>query len=484
MSSTIRKPFTSDALTRLAQAVALALPVVLAGCQSTSQVPDAESVRLHSLNTRIKQKPIFPEVQQAQQAPQDVWERMRQGFQLQDGVAVNPRVEQQRLWFVSNPSFLENASGRGSLYMHYIVERLEERNMPLELALLPVIESAYNPMAYSRSDASGLWQFIPSTGRYFNLRQTRFYDGRRDVTASTAAALDYLSRLHDMFNGDWLLALAAYNAGEGTVSRAIERNEKLGLPTDYWNLPLPQETKDYVPKLLALSELVMSPEAYGVNLNPIANQPYFEVVEVNQQMDLGRVAALANIDEDELFQLNPALKQRMTVDGPQHLLVPTAKAHMLTESLAKMGPEELLSLAPTRKVMADIARAELPARRRAYKVKRGDNLSLIAKANKVDVRDLQRWNRLSGMHLKVGQTLVMQDNTRAVAKGRGKATAVASAGNGKNRQVATRYKIRKGDSLYVVAQRFNVEVNHLKRWNPNTARALKPGQTLVVYRDR
>ena len=484
MSSTIRKPFTSDALTRLAQAVALALPVVLAGCQSTSQVPDAESVRLHSLNTRIKPKPIFPAAQQAQQAPQDVWERMRQGFQLQDGVAVNPRVEQQRLWFVSNPSFLENASGRGSLYMHYIVERLEERNMPLELALLPVIESAYNPMAYSRSDASGLWQFIPSTGRYFNLRQTRFYDGRRDVTASTAAALDYLSRLHDMFNGDWLLALAAYNAGEGTVSRAIERNEKLGLPTDYWNLPLPQETKDYVPKLLALSELVMSPEAYGVNLNPIANQPYFEVVEVNQQMDLGRVAALANIDEDELFQLSPALKQRMTVDGPQHLLVPTAKAHMLTESLAKMGPEELLSLAPTRQVMADIARADLPARRRAYKVKRGDNLSLIAKANKVDVRDLQRWNKLSGMHLKVCQTLVMQDNTRAVTKGRGKTTAVASAGTGKNRQVATRYKIRKGDSLYVVAQRFNVEVNHLKRWNPNTARALKPGQTLVVYRDR
>lgn len=488
MSSNTRKPFNSDALTRLAQAIALTLPVILAGCQSTGQVPDAESVRLHSLNARIKQKPIFPDAQQAhQQAPQDVWERMRQGFQLQDGVAVNPRVEQQRLWFVSNPSFLENASGRGSLYMHYIVERLEERNMPLELALLPVIESAYNPMAYSRSDASGLWQFIPSTGRYFNLRQTRFYDGRRDVTASTAAALDYLSRLHDMFNGDWLLALAAYNAGEGTVSRAIERNEKLGLPTDYWNLPLPQETRDYVPKLLALSELVMSPEAYGVNLNPIANQPYFEVVEVNQQMDLGRVAALANIDEDELFQLNPALKQRVTVDGPQHLLVPTAKAHLLTESLAKMGPEELLTLAPKRKLVEDVARVDMPARRRTYKVKRGDNLGLIARANKVDVKDLQHWNKLSGMHLKVGQTLVMQDNSRPASKGRGKTTAVASARTskgGKSGQVATRYKIRKGDSLYVVAQRFNVEVNHLKRWNPNTARALKPGQTLVVYRDR
>jgi membrane-bound lytic murein transglycosylase D len=232
-------------------------------------------IRLN-IAARAKQKPIWLTEKPSPQVPQDdVWERMRQGFQLQEGNGVNPRIEQQRLWFANNPSFLENAGERGSLYIHYIVERLEERNMPLELALLPVIESAYNPMAYSRADASGLWQFIPSTGRYFNLRQTRFYDGRRDITASTTAAMDYLTRLHDMFNGDWLLALAAYNAGEGTVSRAIERNEKLGLPTDYWNLPLPAETQAYVPKLLALSQVVMSPEAYGVNLNPIANEPYF-----------------------------------------------------------------------------------------------------------------------------------------------------------------------------------------------------------------
>ncbi|MDE1163875.1 MAG: transglycosylase SLT domain-containing protein [Pseudomonas sp.] len=479
MSSTTRKTFTSDALTRLAQAIALTLPVLLVGCQTSSQIPDTESARAHNLNARIKQKPIFITSQKAQQqAPQDVWERMRQGFQLQDGVGVNPRVEQQRLWFVSNPSFLENASDRGSLYMHYIVERLEERNMPLELALLPVIESAYNPMAYSRSDAVGLWQFIPSTGRYFNLRQTNVYDGRRDVTASTTAALDYLSRLHDMFNGDWLLALAAYNAGEGTVSRAIERNEKLGLPTDYWNLPLPQETRDYVPKLLALSQLVMAPEAYGVNLSPIANQPYFEVVEVNQPMDLSRVAALVNIDEDELFQLNPAFKKRMIVQAPQHLLLPTAKAQLLTASLSKMNPEELLSLKP--KVPVFEGPVGSPARQRSYRVKSGDNLSLIAKANKVNVKDLQRWNKLSGQRLKVGQTLVMQDNTR-------KTTTLASKGSQRlaaNKQTATRYKVRKGDSLYAVAQRFNVEVGHLKRWNPRSAHALKPGQTLTVYVDR
>nr|BFE96394.1 hypothetical protein GCM10020185_69300 [Pseudomonas brassicacearum subsp. brassicacearum] len=303
-------------MTRLAQAIAVAVSATLAGCQSTSQLPQTDAAHTPNIAARAKQKPVWLSEKPSPQVPQDVWERMRQGFQLQETAGVNPRIEQQRLWFASNPSFMENAGERGSLYIHYIVERLEERNMPLELALLPVIESAYNPMAYSRANAVSLWQFIPSTGRYFNLRQTRFYDGRRDITASTTAALDYLTRLHDMFNGDWLLALAAYNAGEGTVSRAIERNEKLGLPTDYWNLPLPSETQAYVPKLLALSQVVLSPDAYGVNLNPIANEPYFQVVEINQRMDLSKVAAVANIDEDELFQLNPAFKQRTTIDGP------------------------------------------------------------------------------------------------------------------------------------------------------------------------
>ncbi|WEJ20056.1 transglycosylase SLT domain-containing protein [Pseudomonas sp. SD17-1] len=470
MSSPSRRTFNSVALTRLAQASALALAATLVGCQSTRQVDESDSVRAHNFQARIKQKPIFVHDKKPVEpaVAQDVWERMRQGFQLQDGIAVNPRIEQQRLWFASNPSFLEGAGDRGSLYIHYIVERLEERDMPLELALLPAIESAYNPMAYSRAHAVGLWQFIPSTGRYFNLRQTRFYDGRRDITASTNAALDYLTRLHDMFNGDWLLALAAYNAGEGTVSRAIERNEKLGLPTDYWNLPLPKETRDYVPKLLALSQVVLTPQAYGVNLNPIANEPYFEAVAIKDRLDLSRVAALAEIDEDELFQLNPAFKKRMTVDGPQQLLVPTAKAQLLTTSLSNMKPEELLSLQPKKAVFeAALAEASTPVRNSRYRVKRGDNLGSIARANKVSVKDLQRWNKLRGNNLKVGQTLVMQG-----------AQPASGAGNQKK---PTQYKVRKGDSLYMVAKRFNVEMQHLKRWNPRSGHALKPGQTLTVY---
>ncbi|MFL1513956.1 LysM peptidoglycan-binding domain-containing protein [Pseudomonas prosekii] len=487
MSSSIRKAINSDALTRLAQAIAVAVSATLAGC--SSHVPQTEITHTPNVAARAKQKPIWINEKPTPQIPQDVWERMRQGFQLQDSVSVNPRIEQQRLWFASNPSFLENAGERGSLYIHYIVERLEERNMPLELALLPVIESAYNPMAYSRADAVGLWQFIPSTGRYFNLRQTRFYDGRRDITASTTAAMDYLTRLHDMFNGDWLLALAAYNAGEGTVSRAIERNEKLGLPTDYWNLPLPAETQAYVPKLLALSQVVLAPEAYGVNLNPIANEPYFQVVEINQRMDLSKVAAVANIDEDELFQLNPAFKQRTTIDGPQHLLVPTSKAQLLTASLSTMRPDELISQRSLKPVFEGADSAEIAQLKRAYRVKRGDNLGTIAKANKVDVRDLQRWNKLTGKNLKVGQTLVMQDKTPAKRSGRvntviaaNSKTKASSKTTSKSQQ--TQYKVKQGDSLYMVAKRFNVEMQHLKRWNPRVGQALKPGQMLTVSSPR
>jgi membrane-bound lytic murein transglycosylase D len=233
-----------------------------------------------------------------------------------------------------------------------------------------VIESAYNPMAYSHANAVGLWQFIPSTGRYFNLRQTRAYDGRRDITASTLAALNYLTRLHDMFNGDWLLALAAYNAGEGTVSRAIERNEKLGLPTDYWNLPLPQETKDYVPKLLALSQVVLAPEAYGINLNPIANEPYFEMVEDQAVHGPVPVAALAEIDEDEMFQLNPAYKQRATTGWPAAFAGAHLQGAVTDQPACPLNPEELVSLRPKKPVFDEVehkavARARAAIRSRA-----------------------------------------------------------------------------------------------------------------------
>ncbi|MCY1394796.1 Membrane-bound lytic murein transglycosylase D precursor [compost metagenome] len=511
------KTFDLDALARAIRVSVLLCAGVLAGCQTSSHVSQERQPSPTSRAVDVQFNPAWTE------SHNDIWERMRSGFQLQGQIDTNPRIERQRLRFISNPSLLEQASERGSPYMHYVVERLEERDMPLELALLPVIESAYNPLAISRSQAVGLWQFIPTTGTHFNLRQTSWYDGRRDITASTNAALTYLSRLHDMFNGDWLLALAAYNAGEGTVSRAIERNERLGLPTDYWNLPLPQETQDYVPKLLALSQVVMAPEAYGINLNPIANEPYFTAIRVKPGLDLASVAALADLDEDELYLLNPAFKRKITMDGPQQLLVPLDKADTVSAGIASLKPQERpsyqkyrvrrgdslhsiaeryrLSVAelksvnrlranrvrngqtllipgqPGRPLVEPASPRQLaqveqrPAKSRTYKVRKGENLWQIARNTGVGVDDLKRWNGLDSHGVKAGQVLKLQGGQQLASSGKAK------------KDTATYYKVKQGDSMYLIAKRFNVEMKHIKRWNPRSARALKPGQTLTLYLD-
>ncbi|MCQ2028866.1 lytic transglycosylase domain-containing protein [Stutzerimonas zhaodongensis] len=503
-----------DALAASGRVLALAICLAITGCQTTgSQAPTHQSA--------VPKRPV-PQVQETlwltdrEPAPAthtNIWDRVRQGYKLQDHLDSNPRIEQQRLLFSARANSIEMASERGSPYIHYIVEQLEERDMPLELALLPIIESAYNPFAYSPAQAVGLWQFIPSTGRHFNLQQTSWYDGRRDITASTAAALRYLTYLHGLFNDDWLLALAAYNAGEGTVSRAIERNQKLGLPTDYWNLPLPRETQDYVPKLLALSQMVQTPEAYGLDLSPIANEPYFEVVALKQRMDLARVAEMAELDENEIYQLNPAFTRRITLDGPQHLLVPSAKAEMFAANLALMKPQDLVNwqqykvrpgdtlgaIANRHNLSVNIIRdlnrlrgdslqigqvlslpqpagtkqssellhavARSQPAPRAYRVRKGDSLWDIAKSQKVSVHDLQRWNNLSGSSLKVGQALFLQ----------------AAGSTQQAKPAPTYYKVKKGDSLYEIAKRFNVQVNNLKTWNPRDSQRLKPGQTLTLY---
>ncbi|MEJ6655064.1 MAG: transglycosylase SLT domain-containing protein, partial [Pseudomonas sp.] len=243
--------------------------VVLFGCQTTTG-PVGQSTTTSEHSTRVSHAPKSPAPRwrppQRIEEPRTLWTRIRDGFMLEPAVIDNPRIDQQRLLFASQPRYFEITSKRAQRYLHYVVEELDKRDMPLELALLPFVESGYNPMAYSTSHAAGLWQFIPSTGRVFALRQDDLYDGRRDITASTTAALDYLSKLNDMFDGDWLLAVAAYNCGEGCVGRAVKRNQSLGLPADYWNLQLPRETMNYVPKLLALSQIINSPEQYDTVL--------------------------------------------------------------------------------------------------------------------------------------------------------------------------------------------------------------------------
>jgi len=501
-----------DALARLFRATTIGcfLVLAMAGCQSMHSPDDNDngSATDRAIGLETPPSPLLVE-----QAPDDIWERIRLGYKLQDQIGTNPRISRQRLWFASRPSIITTSAQRSSPYIHYVVEQLDQKNMPLELALLPVIESSYNPMAYSRSSAAGIWQFIPSTGRHFNLQQTSWYDGRRDIAASTNAAIIYLDRLHSMFNGDWLLALAAYNAGEGTVSRAIERNQKLGLPTDYWNLQLPKETTEYVPKLLAVSQIVLSPEAYGVNLPDVANQPYFEIVEFRERMQLSSVAKITEIDEDELLVLNPAYKKGLTMDGPQHLLVPVAMAEQFEANLALHKPEETLdwqeyqvrpgdslhSIANryylTVNTLKDINQLknnhlrvgqrlsipvdpkqkyatpvyEVPARQapvnRQYVVRAGDNLGLIAKNNGVAVADIKRWNQLRNNHLKIGQKLQLRGG---------------AAATGSKSTKATTHKVRSGDTLYRIAQLYKVDLKQLQKWNPGVGKHLKVGQKLAI----
>lgn len=355
-------------LARSVRIAVLALGSLCVGCQSVDHAA-ARQDRMPRLVTGL--------VYQSDEAPadsgaaamsdlpayngEDVWQRVAQRCRLVDGQGINERIARQRDWLLSNRGFLNGASGRAAPYLHFIVERLDERNMPLELALLPMIESSYNPLANSPAAAAGLWQFIPSTGREFNLHQSATYDARRDVVASSKAAMDYLTRLHDQFNNDWLLAMAAYNAGEGAVGRAIESNRRRGLPVDYWHLNLPRETQDYVPRLLALSLVVRNPGAYGVKLTPVANTPYFDVVELNHAVDLTQLAATTGVDEAQLLRLNPAFLRKKTPEGPGHLLIPKAHKQVLTAGIERItGEAPSLAAIPQPRAKPVVERMPLP----------------------------------------------------------------------------------------------------------------------------
>ncbi len=453
-----------------------------------------------------------------------------------------PAVDSQLNWFANHPDFLERTFGRAELWLYYIVDQLEQRNMPRELALLPVIESAFEPYAYSRARASGLWQFMSDTGRRFGLKQDWWYDGRRDPIEATRAALDYLQALHDEFNGDWLLAIAAYDCGELAVGRAVARNQRLGLPTDFWHLRLPTETRGYVPELLAMRRLVADPARYGLEFSHIPDEPYFVEVGTGGQIDLQVVATIAGISVDELYELNPAFHRWATdPTGPFRLLVPTDAAEGLEETLAQLTPEqrmrvehytvrrgdtvarialhfktrpevirELNNLGPDdRPVIATdlrvpshdiqlpykVARAAMLAdapvrlyrrgrRPRIHIVRRGDTLYSVAQRLGTDVNTLAELNGLDPHDaLRAGQRLrvsaaVSGGHSRASARARHTGAVVASA-DGSRRLT---YVVRRGDTLYRIARLLQVTVDDLIAWNGTVGeRALRPGQVLVAF---
>ena len=494
-------------------------------------IPDVADVEQSQLTPPTTPDEAIVEQAPAATEPTDLWHRLRQNYGLPDND--HPGVKADQAWYAKHPGYLLRVTERAHPYLHFILEEVEARGMPSEIALLPIVESAFLPFAYSHGRAAGIWQFIPSTGEYFGLKQNWWYDGRRDVYASTKAALTYLQRLHKTFDGDWLLALAAYNSGSGTVSRAIRKNKSRGKPTDYWNLDLPKETKGYVPKLLALSNLVAKPETFNVKFTPIPDEHYFEKVETGGQIDLALAAELAELSTDHLYNLNPGFNRWATdPDGPHYLLLPKENAETFTQALAQLPEnrrvkwvrhviqpgESLLLIAKKYQTSVDLLKESnkisgsmiragkhllVPTATRSlnsyrqtaesrkktiqqrkrdghkitHTVKGGDTLWDLSRKHKVGVKELAKWNAMAPRDpLKPGQQLVIWSSKPPLTK---------QFNNGPSTPLQNiKYRVRQGDSLSRIAQKFSVTVADLKRWNSlNTQKYLQPGQRITLYVD-
>lgn len=403
--------------------------------------------------------PVAPRqnAQQLEQAteealPDDLWQRIRAGLSWQD--IENDQVDSAVDSYLAQPSYMPTISERGSLYLYYIVEEVQKRNMPMEIVLLPLVESTLDPMAYSHNHAAGLWQIMPATGEHLGLQQDWWFDGRRSLRDSTRVALDYLEQLHREFDNDWLLALAAYNAGNGRVARAQRANAGKGRPTDYWSLKLPRETRRYVPKMLALSRIVADPEAYDVIIPPVANAPAFEVAEIGGQIELARAAELADVNLETLRWLNAGqLRWATSPDRAAQLLVPHGSGARLEEGVAELSPAERV-------------------RWQHYTIRSGDNLIGIAKKFDTQVGLLRRVNGIRGSMIRAGATLMIPGNGWTSGLSATEQPTASPIG----------YRVRRGDSLYEIAGKFKVTVDDIVAWNAlDPGKYLQPGQTLKLH---
>jgi membrane-bound lytic murein transglycosylase D len=389
----------------------------------------------------------------------NLFDRMRAGFRLNDS-GDRRAIDQQLRWYANNPDYLQRAFGRADLYLYHIVTELESRGMPLEIALLPVVESAFEPYAYSRARATGLWQFIPGTGSRYGLRQDWWYDGRRDIVESTRAALDYLQSLHDEFNGDWLLAIAAYNCGELIVERSVAMNRASGRPIDFWSLWLPKETRAYVPKLLAMRRLMLDPRAYGLEITPVPNQPYFARVATGGQVSLKVAAEVAGITPDELYELNPAFHRWATDPvGPYYLLLPLDAADVFAQNVAQLSADQLLGVTQ-------------------YTVKHGDSIASVAQYFHTTPNVIRELNDLPEGRLTVGDDLRVPADSELPAKVVLAAARVDGRVRGHRPHVLV---VHHGDTLYSIARRNRVDVTTLAAMNGmQPGDALRTGQRIQV----
>ena len=451
-----------------------------------------------------------------------VWERLTHRFQLPECLDQEANIKWAQ-WYAERPDYMARVFNRAQPWIYHIANELERRDMPGELALLPIVESAYDPFAYSSGRALGAWQFIAATGRRYGLNQNWWYDGRRDVWASTDAALSYLNDLAVQFDGDWLLALAGYNAGENRVERQVAKNHAAGKPADFWNLKLPRETRGYIPKLLGLTCLFRYPDRFAFVYPDTPDRPVIEAVDLGQQADLVLVAQMAEVPIDVLFTLNPGYNRWATSpDGPYRVVLPLESAETLqaglqeNDGLALMKWDQVVVqsgdtlsgisarhrvpvsvLRTANNLDGDLIRAgqklRLPrdeqllvdplyaqaalelqelqsgliaADRVTHRVRRGESLSVIARRYRVSVKDLQRWNNIRDPRsLRAGSTITVFHSPAAPQPAKGG---------------SVKYVVQSGDSLWSIARKYKVRVNDLRSWNDLSGSMIRPGQSIRI----
>ena len=393
----------------------------------------------------------------------NLWQHMRNNINFD--IPQNNRVIVQRNWYARNQSYLDRVAKRAEPFLYYIVQELEKHEMPIELALLPIVESAFDPFAYSHGRASGMWQFVPGTGTRFGMKQNWWYDGRRDVIASTQGAIKYLKYLHKFFDGDWLLALAAYNSGEGRVRRAVKNNKRKNKNTDFWSLDLPKETRAYVPKLLALADLIKRPEAFNISLYQIENKPVIGVIDIGSQIDLAKAAELADLTLAQLQHLNPGYNRWATdPKGPHYLVIPNNKADVFKENLAKLPQKERLSW-------------------QRYQIKRGDNLGEIAQKFNTEIGVIKQVNQIKGSQIREGKHLLIPVASKALDQYiLSQDQRIAAKQNRVRQGNKLIHKVKPGDTLWDISRAYKVNYKSLAKWNSMAPRdTLKLGQTLVIW---
>ncbi len=435
--------------------VLLLIFLILSGCQG-----------IVDKNQTLASLKIKPEnsVQYSQES--DLWQVIADRQEIK--IVSNSRIQSRINWISNHPEYLSLISKRAEPFLYLVVSELEKQDIPIEIALLPIVESDYYPFSYSHGTAVGLWQFIPSTGRMYGLEEDWWHADRRDVLASTKAAANYLKDLNVMFKGDWLLSIAAYNAGPGRVQKAIDANIKLGKKTDFWSLNLPKETEKYVPKLLALGQVIKDPSRYNQKLLKIDNKPFLKSIELDSQFDLALISQWTGLSIDQIYKYNPGLKRWATPESlPYIILLPKQVVNSFNDNLLKQGQRPKISW--TR-----------------YKIKPGDSLSLIAQSYNTTIDQIKSVNGLDNDTIRTDKYLIVplaqkEEGYYSLSENQREKSRLNTQKNSEK----TIYKVVAGDSLWKISTKFNTTINNLVRWNQIIpSDSLSIGKELVILSDK